>query len=62
MKKQNGNFSPFILVLIPVMAGLVYLATRTEMEIPIEKYSASINFQMPSFQTVVKCVYAVFNW
>jgi hypothetical protein len=62
MKKNKGNTSPFILVLIPVMLGLLYLASTTRIEIPTEKYSASIHFQMPSYQTLVKGVVALFNW
>lgn len=62
MKNNKGNISPFILVLIPVMLGLVYLASTTRIEIPTEKYSASIHFQMPTYQTVVKVVYALFSW
>lgn len=62
MKKNKTNISPFILVLIPIMLGLVYLAGNADIQIPTEKYSASIGFQMPELGSVVKFVYACFNW
>ncbi|MFM6976836.1 MAG: hypothetical protein ACKOW2_08340 [Sphingobacteriaceae bacterium] len=62
MKNAKTNISPFILVLIPIMLGLVYLATNTDIQIPTEKYSASLHFQVPSYQVVVKFVYACFSW
>lgn len=62
MKKNKTSVSPFILVLIPILLGLVFLANQANIEIPTEKYSASIHFQMPELGTVVRFVYACFNW
>lgn len=62
MKTNKASISPFVLVLIPILLGLVYLATNADIQIPTEKYSASIHFQMPEVHAVVKFVYACFNW
>jgi hypothetical protein len=62
MKNKKAAISPFILVLVPVLVGIVYLATQSDMQIPMEKYSASIHFQMPSTEVLVKSVYALFSW
>lgn len=62
MKNKKGNISPFILILIPVVFGLVYLATQSQLPIASEKYSASLHFQMPTFQVVVKSVVALLTW
>ena len=62
MKNKKAAISPFILVLVPVLVGIVYLATQSDMQIRMEKYSASIHFQMPSIEVLVKSVYALFSW
>ncbi len=62
MKNKKAAVSPFILALIPVLVGIVYLATQSDMQIPMEKYSASIHFQMPSTEVLIKSVYALFSW
>ena len=62
MKNKKASISPFILLLIPVLVGIVYLASQSDVQIPTEKYSASIHLQMPSTQVLVKGVYALFSW
>jgi hypothetical protein len=62
MKNKKSAVSPFLLVLIPVLVGVVYLTMQSDMQIPMEKYSASIRFQMPSTEVLVKSVYALFSW
>ena len=62
MKNKKASISPFILVLIPVLVCVVYLSTQSDIQIPLEKYSASIHFQMPSTEVLVKSVYAIFSW
>lgn len=58
MKKDKGTISPFVLVLVPMLLGLIYLASTTDLQVPAEKYSASIHFSVPEFQVVVKTVFA----
>jgi len=53
MKKIFQTVSPFSLLLIPVFLFSIFTALKTNVEIPAEKYEASVSFQMPSLFKVV---------
>jgi len=59
MQKEKTTISPFVLVLVPMLLGLIYLAGNTDLQVPAEKYNASIHFSVPEFQVVVKTVFAL---
>lgn len=53
MKKIFQTVSPFSLLLIPVFLFAAFTALKTDMEIPAEKYKASLSLQIPYLLKVV---------
>jgi len=56
MKKISQTVSPFSLLLIPVLLFAAFTALKTNVEIPAEKYKASISFQMPDLAEVLTLI------
>jgi hypothetical protein len=56
MKKLKNCISPFIILLIPVFILIGLLALNMNNEIPIEKQQASLKFQVPSLEMIVKAI------
>lgn len=56
MKKIFQTVSPFSLLLIPVFLFTLFTALKTEVDIPAEKYKASLSFQMPDLTEVITLI------
>ncbi|MDP3469248.1 MAG: hypothetical protein Q8S11_12990 [Daejeonella sp.] len=56
MKKLTNCVSPFIMLLVPLFLLIGLLVTNLNNEIPLEKQSAGLKFQVPSLKNLVSTV------
>ena len=57
MKKLTNSVSPFLLLLLPLFLIVGLLLINLEKEIPAEKYNASLNLQVPSFEALIQNIF-----
>ena len=57
MKKLTNSISPFLLLLVPLFLIVGLLLINLEKEIPAEKYNASLNLQVPSFEALIQNIF-----